>query len=119
MAAGLYTVQVTINASQSLCAAPAALNNCELVRILMPAAWTAAALTFQTSQDGATFQEAYDNAANEVTVQTAASRNIEIPWGATARFQGVVALNVRSGTVGTPVAQAAAATLTLVCRPYF
>jgi len=84
-------------------------------RIVMPAAWTAAALTFQVSDDGTTYRNLYDEYGTEVTVQAAASRDIRLEpanWF-TARY-----LKIRSGTSGTPVNQAAARTLTVITRSY-
>lgn len=76
-----------------------------LVGINMPAAWTAANLTFLSSEykDG-TFDPVYDTAGTEVTVTAAASRNINIsPDG----FRGMRYMKIRSGTSGTPVNQGA------------
>jgi hypothetical protein len=78
------------------------------VELIMPAAWTAAALTFQTSSDGVTYQDLYTDAAAEVTVQAAAARNIKLN---PETFTGINYLKIRSGTSGTPVAQAAARTI--------
>lgn len=84
-----------------------------LVGIEMPAAWTAANLTFQVSFDGDTYKDLYDKDGNEVTVTAAASRYIGlIP----SLFAGIRHLKVRSGTSGTPVNQGAARTLRLVVR---
>ena len=85
-----------------------------LARITMPAAWTAASLTFQASSDGATYGDLYDKDGVEYTVSAAASREIIIPL---VDFLGVAYLKVRSGTSGTPVNQGAARTLKLVLVP--
>lgn len=80
--------------------------------IQMPAAWTAASLTFQGSIDGTTFYDVYDIAGNELVVTAAASRIIvDIPELSTLRY-----LKVRSGTTGTPVNQGAERTLTIICK---
>lgn len=48
--------------------------------LVMPAAFTGTALTFQTSHDNTTFQALYDTANNQVTLATvAASRNYDLP----------------------------------------
>lgn len=93
-----------------------AVNLSELVpmAIIMPAAWTAAALTFQASADNSTYNDVYTSGGGEYTVQAAASRFIVLDL---TDFVGMRYLKVRSGTSGTPVAQAAQRVLTLVCRP--
>lgn len=73
--------------------------------IQMPAAWTAANLTFQVSYDGVTFANLYDNSGNEYTVTAAASRTILLPL---VDFLGIAYLKIRSGTSATPVTQGAA-----------
>ncbi len=83
-------------------------------QLQMPADWDAAVLTFQTSQDGATYQNAYDANGNEVTVQAAASRNIQLN---PSDFAGVNYLKIRSGTGATPVAQSPARDFTLFVMP--
>lgn len=91
----------------------------DLVAIEMPAAWTAANLTFQTSSDGVTFQNLFNESGVEVNVTAAAAENLAIGEGTTARienFAGAVYLKVRSGTNAVPVNQGADRTLTLVIR---
>lgn len=83
-----------------------------LVGILMPGTWTAADLTFQSSLDGSTFADLYDDEGNEVTVVADASQFI-VPL-APAKFLGARYLKVRSGTSGTPVNQGGARTIQLV-----
>ena len=86
----------------------------QLVGINMPAAWTAAALTFQVSTDGGTtWTEMTTSAGAAVSYTVAASQFIAID---PTLWQGVTAVKVRSGTSGTPVAQGAQALLTLVTR---
>lgn len=84
-------------------------------RIIMPAAWTAANLTVQTSYDnGVTFNDLYDASGTEYTITAAASRAILLPI---ADFLGVNALKLRSGTTGTPVNQGADRALLLFLVP--
>ena len=85
-----------------------------LGRITLPAAWTAAALTFQVSPDGTNWFNLYDAAGTEYTAQAAASRAVIIP---VADFLSVRYLKVRSGTSGAPVAQGAERALTLSLVP--
>lgn len=78
--------------------------------IIMPAAWTAASLTFQVSRDGTTFYDLYSGATEySVTgvadVYQALDPNI---------FRGVRYVKVRSGASAAAVAQGAARTAYLV-----
>jgi hypothetical protein len=74
------------------------------VRIAMPAAWTAANLTFQASYDNATWNNLYSSDGSEYTVIAAASRSIILPY---ADFMGIRYLKVRSGTSSAAVQQGA------------
>lgn len=85
-----------------------------LARIVMPAAWTAASLTFQTSYDCTNYADLYDATGTEYTVSASTSREILVPY---ADFIGVTCMKIRSGTSGTPVSQGADRTLNLVLVP--
>lgn len=92
------------------------LEGFRLAAIEMPAAWTAANLTFQAaSASGGTFQNVFDDAGTEITVTAAAARMIGLdavlPELAALRF-----LKIRSGTSGVPVNQGAERILTLVLK---
>lgn len=76
-----------------------------LFGIQMPAAWTAANLTFQGSYDGTTYNDLYDDAGTEVSVTAAASRFIIMVTP--AKFLGIQRLKIRSGTTGVAVNQGA------------
>lgn len=78
-------------------------------RVQIPALWTTANLTFQTSIDGVTYADLYDGSL-EYTITAAASREILLPI---ADFLGIRYLKIRSGTSGTPVNQVADRTLLL------
>lgn len=86
-----------------------------LVGISMPAAWTAAAITFQGSpDDGSTYQNVYDLAGEKTISSSVAIASAMIIFGP-SEFIGIGRkLKIRSGTSGTPVSQVAARTLTLV-----
>ena len=84
-----------------------------LCGISMPAAWTAANLTFQASFDGTTYYDLYDQDGTELNITAAASRHIVLNPD---NFWGFKWLKVRSGTTGTPVNQGAARTITLLTR---
>lgn len=78
----------------------------KMTSIQMPAAWTAANITFQGSPDGVTYTDMYDYAGNEITVTAAASELITLD-----RIQSQTYMKLRSGTSGTPVNQGADRTL--------
>lgn len=110
-------VPVTILSGQSLSA------EVDLVRFIdvggprmcaisMPAAWTAASLTFQVSYDnGVTYQNVYDSNGNEYTVSAAAGSYILLD---PATFITLGKFKIRSGTAGSPVNQAADRTLNVI-----
>jgi hypothetical protein len=82
------------------------------VEIQMPSSWDAANFTFQSSNaSGGTYQNMYDDAGTEVTVNAVASRNMT-----TTKLQGAVYIKIRSGTSSTAVNQTAARTITLVLK---
>jgi len=85
-----------------------------LLAVVMPAAWTAADLTFQASADGATFFNLYTSGGAEYTMKVDASRYVALD---PTDFVGVRFLKVRSGSASAPINQAAERTLTLVGRP--
>ena len=89
------------------------LNGMRLFGIVMPAAWTAANLTFQASADGTTYSNMYNSDGTELTVTASTSRYIYLD---PAIFASVQFLKIRSGTAGTPVNQEAARTIGLVLR---
>jgi len=104
----------TIANSASLSAA-LDLGTNRLAQIVIPSSWTTADLTFQTSADGAVYNDFYDAQGSEYTVTVGgASRSIGVSL---ADFIGVRYLKVRSGTTGTPVNQGGQRVLTLVLVP--
>lgn len=112
--AQILTTTATILSGASLSSA-IDLSAGRLSRIAIPASWTTANLTFQTSADNSTFNDLYDSYGTEYTVTVGgASRAIVIPL---ADFIGVRYLKIRSGTTGTPVNQGADRILTLVLVP--
>jgi hypothetical protein len=71
-------------------------------------------MTFQVSPDGGTtWNELTSNAGTAVNYTVAASQYIAVD---PATWRGVNCLKIRSGTSASPVAQTAAATMTLVTR---
>jgi hypothetical protein len=86
--------------------------------IQIPAGWSGTgALTFQASDDGATWWELTDNTGAAVTLaQTAASTRYNL---FSTDFQSARFFKVRSGTAGTPANQTNAVTLGLVIRKFY
>lgn len=94
--------------------------------LVLPAAWTAANITFSGSVDGVVFGSIFDGDAGAeaeykvTTTYTAASgsgENRAIPINPD-RFQGYNYIKVRSGTQGTPVNQGAARTIQMGLRDF-
>ena len=108
------THTATIAASGNLSAAVSIPNGHELIAIVMPAAWTAAGITFQASPTNGSFANAYDAAGDEIALVVLATHFVPIAAGT---LNGANFIKVRSGTSGTPVAQAAERVLTLITRP--
>jgi len=102
---GTKEIQAVIAAGASLSAA-VELGGHSVERIIMPAVWTAADLTFQFSDDGGTtFQNAYWDWGAEMVVDAAVATTIELsPF---VKLSNIDQLKVRSGTAGTPVLQVA------------
>lgn len=106
-------ITVTIAASGSL-SDVGDLQGYALVGIEMPSAWTAAAITLQgAASAAANVANVYDKAGAEFTLTVAASRFVAI---LPSDLAGIRYIKARSGTAGTPVAQAAAAAIGLVVR---
>lgn len=110
----LNIVPVTISNGTSLSAGIDLSNYGFVTGIVMPAAWDAANLTFQSSHDNSTWNNVYDDVGTEYTVTAAASRRINTTL---TNFIGIRFLKVRSGTSGTAVNQTADRVLQLVCLP--
>ena len=81
-----------------------------LIRLTIGAAWTAADITVQTSPDGATWNDLYDEYGTPYTIKAAANRTVFINPGP---LLAVNYIRLRSGTPAAPVNQASAATITL------
>lgn len=91
------------------------LGTARLFAIQMPAAWTAASVTFQASSDCSTYANLFNDAGTEVAATVAASQYIVM--ASPAAWLGIRCLKVRSGTSGTPVNQGADRVLTIVAVP--
>jgi hypothetical protein len=84
-----------------------------LLGYIMPATWVAAGLTFQTSPDGVSYNDIYDNTGTEISHVVAASRFVRVN---PADWVGVRFLKVRSGTGAAPVNQTASRDIILVTK---
>lgn len=105
----MVNTKINIANGQSLSSA-AYFGGKRLARIIIPATWTAASLSFQHSVNGVTFNDLYDESGNEITVSAVAGKAMSI----SSNVIGLCDLNylkVRSGTTGTPVAQGGARVL--------
>lgn len=84
------------------------------VALEMPAAWTAASLTFAVSYDGVTYLPLYDDGGSELTLTVSTSRHVALE---PRYFIGVRYLKVRSGPAGTPVNQGGDRDINVLTRP--
>lgn len=83
------------------------------VGLLMPAAWTAANITLQASENGSTFYNVWSGGSEYTLTNTDASQYVVIPAN---DLIGANYLKVRSGTSGSPVNQGAARTLQILLQ---
>lgn len=104
-------LQVTIANAASLSDA-AHIGAGTLVGIQLPTI-DSASLSFQGSYDGVTYVEVVDASGNAVAYQASTGA---VYIKAPADLVGVPYLKVRSGTVGSPVAQTPAAVITLIVK---
>ena len=109
-----HTQTATIAASGNLSGAVRLPNGHELAAIIMPAAWTAGGITFQAGPTAAAVADVFAADGNEYALVVVATNYVPIPPGT---IHGALFIKVRSGTTGTPVAQAAERTITLITRP--
>lgn len=98
-----YSVDITIANGASLSTA-LDLGEGRVAFLVMPAAWTAADISFQVSADGAAFVDLFKPDGTEYTLTVAASRAILLPL---ADFLGIRHIKIRSGKTGAAVNQAA------------
>ena len=109
---GTKELEVIILATASLSNAVECTGH-DILRIVMPAGWDAADLTFQVSDDGGTtFRNLYWDWGPEMVVDAAAAIVIELsPF---VLLHHIDQIKVRSGTAGVPVVQTPARTFYLV-----
>lgn len=93
------------------------LGPCRLCGVQLPGTWTTAAITFEVSVDGGTtFKPLYDLYGTEYTAQAAADRWVGLP---VSDFAAYDAVKIRSGSVASPVNQAADRALVVAAAPLF
>lgn len=108
----IETTTVTIANGESLSGA-IDLGGRKLAGIVMPASWTAAALTFQASPDGVNYFNVYDNATERSLTVAASYYSALTP----SSWTSIRWVKLRSGTAGSAVNQGGARVLTLVVQP--
>ena len=110
----IYSEAVTI-ASGASKSTQVDIGSSELVAICMPAAWTTAVITFESSCDnGVTFQSVVDAAGAEVGITLpVANTHIALSF---AGIKGLTTIKVVSGTAAGLVAQGADRELTLIIK---
>lgn len=108
-------ITTTILNGASLSAAVDLGANCRLKALLMPAAWTAADITFQVSEDNTNFFDMMGDDGNAVKLTgPAAGRWIGLRNDVARAMMRVRYLKVQSGVPGTLVTQGADRIMTLL-----
>lgn len=106
---GRWYITATIANGESL-SAGIDTNGLTVFAVQMPAAWTAASLTFEVSIDGETWGALYDSDGVEVAVPVSAGGVYSL---SPSTFAGYARVKVRSGTASAAVNQGAARSLLL------
>ena len=114
MPARRHYQEVTI-ANNGTLSSVAALGDRSVCAIVMPAAWTAAAISFQASPDNVTFTDVYDaTTERSITPSATASRCLVVDpmlW----QFNY---LKIRSGLTGATQAQGGERTIGIISRTF-
>lgn len=91
------------------------LRSRRLLGLVAPAGWTAAAMTFQGSVDGATYADVYDEANAEVLIAAiGANRIFMFSEALRSKLDGLALIKFRSGTAAAPVPQGADRVFTVI-----
>lgn len=108
---GTRTIVATIGVAASLSGA-IEVGGASILRLTIPAAWTAADITFQVDDGDGTFRDLWMEWGWELMVWAEAGTSIEM----SVFFRGLHLdrVKVRSGTSGAPVAQVAGAKVGVV-----
>lgn len=112
---GYRSMDFTIAGGGTLSAA-VQLNGLHGEAIVMPAAWTAAGLSFTAGDtELGTFQPLFDGLGVELTMSVLASQTIVLPISMIRAFNW---LKMRSGTSAVPVVQGTQRVVSLLARSY-
>lgn len=100
---------------------PIALGGTKITAILLPAAWTAADLSFEASVDGAAWAAVWDDANAEVLIAAATVAARLGQWlvptpGIMQELAGLHFVRLRSGNTAANVNQAAARSFTILTK---
>ena len=114
MALDTHLIPDTIAAGTAL-SAGAAIGNYHVTGLIVPTSWTTGTVTLRVSQDGVNWAEATDTFGNALAIVVTSGAYVVIP---PYLLPGPAFLQIRSGTVATPVNQATASALSWVARPY-
>lgn len=117
MAINTYSNSVTI-ASGTAVSGAAQVNGQMIDGLILPAAWTAADITFQVSLDGITYSDLFDGYGNQVAIAAVASRAIALPIGLLRAWDYVKLRSAAVGVPATPENQAADRAIVVVSRNY-
>lgn len=112
----LVTQNTLIASGASQSSVPIDLEEHELIGILLPAAWTAASLSFQGSTDGVTFVALKKSDNTELTFTVAADGLIGLTIDEWKRISAAPFLLIISGTTAARVNQGADRTLKVVLQ---
>ncbi|HET8787010.1 MAG TPA: hypothetical protein VFM38_15355 [Candidatus Limnocylindrales bacterium] len=86
-----------------------------IAAIVMPAAFTGTALTFQASADGVTYQNVYDDAGTELSASVGQAKVI-VNKSILESLAALRYVKIRSGSAASPTAEAADRTLTILTK---
>lgn len=84
---------------------------CQVSAIVMPAAWTAASLSFQGSMDGVNFTDLVNDSGVEYELPILVSQSMQLNVPLTFPY-----IKVRSGLSAAAVNQGAARSISLICN---
>lgn len=108
----IYTTKTATIANGQSLSGVVDLEQLNITGLLIPAAWTAADITFQISPDGTTYGDLVDSSGNEIKLSgIAAGKFIGVNL---AELSGARYLKIRSGTSASAVNQAADRTISLI-----
>lgn len=111
------TIEVAISSAAAGLSDAIDLGGYRVGGVVMSTGWTAANLTFDVSEDNSTFRPLYTDTGGEITIVAGTSQALAIGPTMAAYLGAFRYIKVRSGAVGTVVAQTTDRTLALVVTP--